>query len=73
MGKNKRWKRKAKRMMGVSDLFCCDCSFCGLYEDTRKGKKCYGACRGHIRQIEKDIRAMNNLSKLGKMIKRSNE
>ncbi len=62
MGKNKKWKRKAKRMMGVSDLFCCDCFFCGLSRNMyRYGIDCLGACRGHIRELEKAIKQENLL------------
>lgn len=67
MSKNKRWKRRAKRMMGVSDLFCCDCFFCGLSRDMyRYGTECYGACRGHIRELERSIKE-ENLSKQNKL------
>lgn len=60
MGKNKKWKRKAKRMMGASDLFCCDCFFCGLSRNRYcYGIDCYGACRGHIRDLEKSIKNEN--------------
>ncbi|MDQ0150593.1 hypothetical protein ACFO6R_12590 [Eubacterium multiforme] len=48
--KNKRWKRKAKRLIGKSDLFMCECEFCELFN---KKIKCYGACTGQYREIEK--------------------
>ena len=63
MGKNKRWKRKAKRIMGASDLLGCDCFFCSLARDKyRYAISCYSACAGHIRQIEKKVK-QENISK----------
>ena len=50
MGKNKRWKRKAKRIMGKADLYMCECFFCELSRDMyRHNVDCYNACNGQIR------------------------
>lgn len=49
--KNKKWKRKAKRLMGKSDLFMSECEFCKL-----EGTTCYCACNGQIRALERKIK-----------------
>ena len=63
MSRNKKWKRKAKRMMGKSDLFMGECFFCDLSKYMcLYGIKCYSACNGQIRELEKKIK-QENLSK----------
>ena len=60
MGRNKKWKRRAKRMMGKSDLSMCDCFFCDLSRDVyRYNMNHYDACLGHIRELEQDIKKEN--------------
>ncbi|MDP4147371.1 MAG: hypothetical protein Q8936_23350 [Bacillota bacterium] len=56
--RNKRWKRKAKRMFGKSDMFFGDCFFCVLSMTYQGAKEnCHGACRGNIRQLEQLCKA----------------
>lgn len=49
--KNKRWKRKAKRLKGKSDILGNDCYFCNLV-----GSDCYCACTIQIRKLEKTFK-----------------
>lgn len=44
--KNKKWKRQAKRLKGLSDDWC-ECQFCKLNETN-----CHSACMIGIRILE---------------------
>ena len=48
--KNKRWKRKAKRLKGISDILGNDCYFCNLVGTE---------CTIQIRKLEKLLKGVN--------------
>lgn len=52
--KNKRWKRKAKRLKGKSDILGNECYFCNLV-----GTECYCACTIQIRKLENLLKGVN--------------
>jgi len=54
MGKNKRWKREAKRLKGKSNNFDYDCFFCPLEKmnNLEEGNKCKISCEIGIRALE---------------------
>lgn len=67
MGKNKRWKRQAKRLIGLSDVDLCDCTRCNLsILEARTGLRCQGACTGDYRRIEKYFKE-NNIKRGGNL------